>query len=168
MTLENDAFLALVHELRISSSSSPNALGVLDDMPAVYRIADNVALASAFGEALSRCWLEDAASCVTSVTTSVGDAALTVQDIGYVTTHDPADTVAAWDDVHTRRTELGSHALNIRTRFGGDCMLAECAAVVHCLLGSKRAVARHFSHRMVDSARIPWRLLSPPCSPHRY
>jgi len=110
-------------------------------MPAVNKIADIAALTSAFGEASPLCLLEGAASGAKPVSTHVGDAALTVQDIGCVTTHDPADIVGAWDDGLTRRTELRSHALAARTRFGGDRMIAEYAAVLHSLLSSNRAVA---------------------------
>nr|WP_166786962.1 glycosyltransferase [Cryobacterium sinapicolor] len=141
MTLENDAFRALAHESGISSSTNLHALGIRDDMPAVYQIADIAVLTSAFGEASPLCLLEVAASGATPVTTDVGDAALTVQDIGCVTTHAPADIVAAWDDVLTRPTELRSHALAARTGFGGDRMIAEYAAVALGLLGGNRAVA---------------------------
>lgn len=48
MTLENDAFRALAHESGISSSINLHALGIRGDMPAVYQIADIVALTSAY------------------------------------------------------------------------------------------------------------------------
>ncbi|MET3768829.1 glycosyltransferase involved in cell wall biosynthesis [Marisediminicola sp. UYEF4] len=141
MTLENEAFRALAKESAISSSTNLHALGIRDDMPAVYQIADIVALTSAFGEASPLCLLEGAASGATPVTTDVGDAALTVEDIGRVTTHDLADIVATWDEVLDRRPELRSHALAARARFGRERMIAEYDAVVRGLLGSVRAVA---------------------------
>lgn len=141
MTLENAAFRDLADESGISSSMNLLALGIRDDMPAIYRIADIVALTSAFGEASPLCLLEGAASGATPVTTDVGDAALTVRGIGRVTAHDPADIVATWDQVLGRRPELRSLALAARARFGRDRMIAEYADVVQGLLGRDRAVA---------------------------
>lgn len=141
MSLDNEAFRALATESGITSSTNLHALGIRDDMPAIYRVADIVALTSAFGEASPLCLLEGAASGATPVTTDVGDAALTVEDIGRVTTHDAADIVATWGEVLARRPELRSHALAVRARFGRERMIAEYASVVHGLVGSNRAVA---------------------------
>lgn len=141
MTPQNEAFRALAKESGITGTTNLHALGIRDDMPAIYQVADIVALTSAFGEASPLCLLEGAASGATPVTTDVGDAALTVQDIGRVTTHDPADIVATWDDVLDRRPELRSRALDARPKFGRERMIAEYAAVVRGLLSSNRAVA---------------------------
>ena len=141
MTLENEAFRSLVDESGIRGTTHLHALGIRDDMPAIYQIADIVALTSTFGEASPLCLLEGAASGATPVTTDVGDAALTVEDIGRVTTHDPAEIVAIWEEVLDRRPELRSYSLAARARFGRDRMIAEYAAVVRGLLARNRAVA---------------------------
>ena len=141
MTLENDAFRTLVDESGVSGATNLHALGLRDDMPAIYQIADIVALTSAFGEASPLCLLEGAASGATPVTTDVGDSALTVNGIGFVTTHDPASIASTWDDVLDRRPELRRHSLAARDRFGRQRMIAEYADVVSGLLGSNLAAA---------------------------
>ena len=141
MTLENDAFRTLVDESGVSGATNLHALGLRDDMPAIYQIADIVALTSAFGEASPLCLLEGAASGATPVTTDVGDSALTVNGIGFVTTHDPASIASTWDDVLDRRPELRRHSLAARARFGRQRMIAEYADVVSGLLGSNLAAA---------------------------
>ena len=141
MTLENDAFRALLLESGISGATNLHALGLRDDMPAIYQIADIVALTSAFGEASPLCLLEGAAAGATPVTTDVGDSALTVRGIGFVTTHDPADIAATWDGELDRRAELRSHSLAARPRLGRRRMIAEYAAVVSGLLRSNRVAA---------------------------
>jgi glycosyltransferase involved in cell wall biosynthesis len=141
MTLENDAFRALVDESDMSGTSNLHALGIRDDMPAIYQVADIVALTSAFGEASPLCLLEGAASGATPVTTDVGDSARTVNGIGFVTTHDPINIAATWDGVLDRRRELRSQSLAARERFGRERMISEYAAVVGGLLESNRAAA---------------------------
>ncbi|MET1052271.1 MAG: glycosyltransferase, partial [Mycetocola sp.] len=112
-----------------------------DDMPSIYRIADVVALTSAFGEASPLCLLEGAASGATPVTTDVGDAAVSVQGIGFVTPSDPAVIAATWGKVLSRRHDLRSRSLAARTRFGRQRMITEYADVVHALLERTRVAA---------------------------
>lgn len=141
MTMENGAFRSLLEESGVSGSTNLHALGLRDDMPAIYRIADIVSLTSAFGEASPLCLLEGTASGATPVTTDVGDSARTVRDIGFVTTHEAADIAATWDRVLDKRPQLRDHSLAARARFGRQRMIAEYATVVSGLLGSKRAAA---------------------------
>jgi len=141
MTMENDAFRALVAESGVTEATNLHALGIRDDMPTIYRIADIVALTSAFGEASPLCLLEGAASGATPVTTDVGDSALTVEGIGFVTTHEPADIAAIWSDVLDRRHELRDLSLAARPRLGRDRMIGEYADAVSGLLASNRAAA---------------------------
>ncbi|MGY4857265.1 glycosyltransferase [Cryobacterium sp. AP23] len=141
MTVENNAFRALLDESGVSGTTNLHALGLRDDMPAIYQIADIVALTSAFGEASPLCLLEGAASGATPVTTDVGDSAITVRGIGFVTAHDPATIAATWDGVLHRRPELRNLSLSARARFGRQRMLDDYAAVVSRLLGSNRAAA---------------------------
>jgi glycosyltransferase involved in cell wall biosynthesis len=141
MTLENDAFRALLAESGVGSAVNLHALGIRDDMPTIYQIADIVALTSAFGEASPLCLLEGAAAGATPVTTDVGDSAITVQGIGFVTAHDPADIAAMWEEVLEQRLDLRELALGARDRLGRDRMIAEYAAVVSGLLGINEAAA---------------------------
>jgi glycosyltransferase involved in cell wall biosynthesis len=141
MTLENDAFRVLLAESGVGSAVNLHALGIRDDMPTIYQIADIVALTSAFGEASPLCLLEGAAAGATPVTTDVGDSAISVQGIGFVTTHDPADIAAMWEEVLEQRLDLRELALGARDRLGRDRMIAEYAAVVSGLLGINEAAA---------------------------
>lgn len=141
MTLENDAFRALLEESGITAAVNLHALGIRDDMPAVYQVADIVALTSAFGEASPLCLLEGAASGATPVTTDVGDSAITVRDVGFVTDHDPAGIASTWDGVLDRRSELRERSLDARARFGRERMIADYAGVVAGLLGRNQAAA---------------------------
>jgi glycosyltransferase involved in cell wall biosynthesis len=120
MTLENDAFRALLAESGVGGSVNLHALGIRDDMPAIYQIADIVALTSAFGEASPLCLLEGAASGAT---------------------HEPADIAAMWETVVEQRLDLRELALSARDRFGRDRMIADYAAVVSGLLGINEAAA---------------------------
>ncbi|WP_213816715.1 glycosyltransferase [Glaciihabitans sp. dw_435] len=141
MTLDNDAFRALLVESGVDSSVNLHALGIRDDMPSIYQIADIVALTSAFGEASPLCLLEGAASGATPVTTDVGDSARTVNGIGFVTTHDPADIARTWIGALARRSELRELSLAARMRFGRERMISDYADVVTGLLESNRAAA---------------------------
>ena len=141
MTKENDAFRALIEESGVLGTTNLHALGLRDDMPSIYQIADIVALTSAFGEASPLCLLEGAAAGATPVTTDVGDAAQTVQGIGFVTTHNPEDIAVTWHQVLAQRSELRQRSLAARPRLGRDRMIAEYATVVRSLLGRDRAVA---------------------------
>lgn len=141
MTRDNDAFRALLEESGVTDATNLHALGIRDDMPAIYQVADIVALTSAFGEASPLCLLEGAASGATPVTTDVGDSALTVNGIGFVTAQDPADIVTTWHGVLERRAELRELSLAARERIGRDRMIGEYAGVVDTLLESNRAAA---------------------------
>ena len=141
MTRDNEAFHALLAESGVTDATNLHALGIRDDMPAIYQIADIVALTSAFGEASPLCLLEGAASGATPVTTDVGDSALTVKGIGFVTAQDPSDIVTTWHGVLERRPELRELSLAARARLGRDRMIGEYAAVVDTLLESNRAAA---------------------------
>lgn len=138
MTWENEAFAALARESGVAPSPRVHAVGIVDDMPAVYRIADIVALTSAFGEASPLCLVEGAACGATPVTTDVGDAASRVQGIGVVTSHAAADIAAAWSDVLGRRAGLREAALAARPRFGRDRMIEDYRTVVSDVLAAGR------------------------------
>lgn len=141
MTLENGAFRALLDESGLSVFANLHALGIRDDMPSIYQVADIVALTSAFGEASPLCLLEGTASGATPVTTDVGDSARTVEGIGFVTTHDPANIAATWQAALRRRAELRERSLAARARFGRQRMIADYADVVSSLLDSRQAAA---------------------------
>lgn len=141
MTLGNDAFRTLLAESGVSGLTNVHALGLRDDMPTIFQIADIVALTSAFGEASPLCLLEGAASGATPVTTDVGDSALTVKGIGFVTGRDAAAIAATWEGVLNRRSELRSRSLAARPRFGRQRMIDGYSAVVSGLLGSNVAAA---------------------------
>jgi glycosyltransferase involved in cell wall biosynthesis len=141
MTLDNEAFRELMDVSGVTGSVNLHALGIRDDMPAIYRIADIVALTSAFGEASPLCLLEGAASGATPVTTDVGDSALTVRGIGFVTSHDPGQIAATWSTVLLQRSELRGLSLAARGRLGREQMITGYADVVSALLESNRAAA---------------------------
>jgi len=141
MTRDNDTFRTLLDDSGIGSDINLHALGIRDDMPAIYRIADIVALTSAFGEASPLCLLEGAASGATPVTTDVGDSALTVEGIGFVTTPDPVHIAAIWEHVLAHRSELRDRALAARARMGRERMIADYAEAVTSLTGRNRAAA---------------------------
>jgi glycosyltransferase involved in cell wall biosynthesis len=134
MDLGNEAFRALLRECGLEGSGEVHALGIRDDMPAIYGVADIVALTSAFGEASPLCLLEGAACGATPVTTDVGDAARSVEGIGVVTAQSAGDIAAAWDGVLDRRVELRDLALAARARVGRDRMIGEYRDVVGSLL----------------------------------
>jgi glycosyltransferase involved in cell wall biosynthesis len=141
MSQGNDAFRALLEESGIASSTNLHALGIRNDMPSIYQIADIVALTSAFGEASPLCLLEGIASGATPVTTDVGDSALSVDGIGFMTNHDPSDIAVTWEAVLDRRSELRDRSLDVRARFGRERMITEYANVISHLLESNRAAA---------------------------
>lgn len=116
-------------------------LGIRDDMPAVYRAADIVALTSAFGEASPLCLIEGAASGATPVTTAVGDAARIVRGFGVVTPPDPQAIAAAWERVLSRRPVYRAAALAARPRLGDRRMLDEYRAALGGLVGAAEAAA---------------------------
>ncbi|MFS0715393.1 glycosyltransferase [Microbacterium sp. 2P01SA-2] len=127
MTRENAGLLAMSDAI---GAERVHALGIRDDMPAVYRAADVVALTSAFGEAAPLCLLEGAASGAVPVTTDVGDAARLVAGIGIVTSRDPDAIAAGWCRAVDERVAFSGVALGARRRLGRDRMIAEYAAVI--------------------------------------
>jgi len=141
MTLENTAFRELVDASGVTGSVNLHALGIRDDMPAIYRVADIVALTSAFGEASPLCLLEGAASGATPVTTDVGDSARSVEGIGFVTSHDAVEIAATWSAVLAQRSGLRDLSLAARGRLGRDRMITGYADVVSAMLESNRAAA---------------------------
>ncbi|MCT9820952.1 glycosyltransferase [Microbacterium sp. W1N] len=108
-------------------------LGIRDDMPAVYGIADIVALTSAFGEASPLCLIEGAACGATPVTTAVGDAPSVVAGIGVVTPHDEQAIAEAWAAVLADRARLRVLALAARPRLDRARMVDEYRSVVGAL-----------------------------------
>jgi len=141
MTRDNEAFRVLLSESGITDATHVHALGIRDDMPAIYQIADIVALTSAFGEASPLCLLEGAASGATPVTTDVGDSARTVEGIGFVTAHDPVQIAETWQRVLERRPELRELSLAARARLGRTRMIGEYATSIAGMLESRRAAA---------------------------
>lgn len=141
MTWENPGFCALVAESELSAQTPLHALGIRHDMPAIYRIADVVALTSAFGEASPLCLLEGTACGATPVTTSVGDAARHVEGTGMVTPHDADEIAAAWEHVLAHRAGFRDAALAARPRLGRDRMIGEYRAAIDGLLQVERAAA---------------------------
>ena len=141
MTLENDAFRALLEESGLSGSANVHALSIRDDMPSIYQIADIVALTSAFGEASPLCLLEGAASGATPITTDVGDSARTVEGVGFVTSHDPENIAATWNAALDQRPELRELSLNARARFGRERMISDYASVLTSMLDTRQAAA---------------------------
>jgi glycosyltransferase involved in cell wall biosynthesis len=127
MTRDNPRLLEM---LATVGDDHVHALGIRDDMPAIYRAADVVALTSAFGEAAPLCLLEGAASGAVPVTTDVGDAARLVAGIGIVTPRDPDAVAAAWRRAVDERRVFTGAALAARGRLGRDRMIAEYAAVI--------------------------------------
>jgi glycosyltransferase involved in cell wall biosynthesis len=141
MTVENEAFRTLLAESGVSGAMNVHALGIRDDMPAIYQVADIVALTSAFGEASPLCLLEGAASGATPVTTDVGDSARTVAGLGFVTTHDAHDIAATWGRALAGRPQLRELSLSARARFGRERMITDYADAVGGLLGRRRVAA---------------------------
>lgn len=141
MTFSNAALAALVRESGVDESTPLHALGIRDDMPSLYQIADVVALTSAFGEASPLCLLEGAACGATPVTTSVGDSARHVDGIGLVTPHDPDGVSAAWESVLEDREQYRGRALASRARIGRDRMVDQYRSAVQELLQVERAAA---------------------------
>lgn len=141
MTWSNDALRALALDSGLAPEADVHALGIRDDMPAVYQLADIVALTSAFGEASPLCLIEGAACGATPVTTNVGDAARQIDRFGFVTSHDAADIAATWGRVLSDRGRLRDAALAARPRLGRDRMIDEYASVAGSLLRLEEAAA---------------------------
>ncbi|SDO97549.1 Glycosyltransferase involved in cell wall bisynthesis [Microbacterium sp. ru370.1] len=134
MTPDNPAFRALRAASGVASGVALHALGLREDMPELYRIADVVALTSAFGEASPLCLVEGAASGAVPVTTDVGDAARMVEGFGLVTARDVDAVVEAWEDALALRPALRAAALAARGRLDRSRMIAEYRGAISGLL----------------------------------
>ena len=141
MTWGNSALQDLIDDAGVPGGTPLHLLGIRDDMPAIYQIADIVALTSAFGEASPLCLMEGAACGATPVTTDVGDSARVVDGIGAVTGQDPDEIAAVWADVLAQRGDLRDVALAARGRLGRDRMIEDYRAVLTSLLQRERAAA---------------------------
>lgn len=137
MTWDNEAFASLARDSGVEQSPHAHAMGIVEDMPSLYRIADIVSLTSAFGEASPLCLIEGAACGATPVTTDVGDAAARVAGIGVVTSHDAADIASTWTDVLERRVEFRAAALAARPCFGRDRMIEDYRTVLEDLVAAR-------------------------------
>lgn len=140
MTSGNPAFTAMVTDAGLPGERL-HALGLRGDMPALYRIADIVALTSAFGEASPLCLLEGAASGATPVTTDVGDAARRVEGFGLVTSRDPDAIAAAWQRVLDDRAHWRAAALAARAGLSRDRMVGEYRFAIESLALRRRIAA---------------------------
>ncbi|KAF2418149.1 glycosyltransferase [Microbacterium sp. B35-30] len=141
MSWENPAFRALAAESGVLPTAQIHALGIRHDMPAIYQIADVIALTSAFGEASPLCLIEGAACGATPVTTDVGDAAVQIDGIGVVTPADAGAIADTWQTVLQNRPEFRRRALAARPRLGRRRMLNQYRAVAFDLLRREEVAA---------------------------
>ncbi|MDR7188783.1 glycosyltransferase involved in cell wall biosynthesis [Microbacterium sp. BE35] len=139
MTQDNAGFASLMDAA--TSADRVHALGIRSDMAALYRIADIVALTSAFGEASPLCLLEGAASGATPVTTDVGDAARSVEGFGLVTPRDPDAIAAAWEAVLHDRAGYREAALAARPSLSRGRMVDEYRLAIQSLAERRRLAA---------------------------
>ncbi|MEI3865831.1 glycosyltransferase [Microbacterium sp. CCNWLW134] len=133
MSSANPALRAAFAEAGVPASARVHLMGIRDDMPALHRIADIVALTSAFGEASPLCLIEGAASGATPATTPVGDAARVVEGFGIVTAHDAASIAGAWDVVLAERPAFRRLALAARPRLSRARMIEEYRGAIEAL-----------------------------------
>lgn len=124
MTAGNPALTDLIDRAG-AAAANLHLLGIRNDMEVIYRIADIIALTSAFGEASPLCLLEGAASGAVPVTTDVGDAARETAGFGVVTPRDPDAIAAAWDDVLGSLRGLRGDAIAARGRLDRARMIAQ-------------------------------------------
>jgi len=134
MTRENAAFTSLLAESGVDARTPLHALGLREDMPQLYRIADVVALTSAFGEASPLCLAEGAASGAIPVTTDVGDAARVVEGFGLVTPRDADQIAGAWEHALGHRAALRSAAIRARGRLDRRRMVDDYRGAISGLL----------------------------------
>lgn len=134
MTADNPAFRALRAESGVGEAVNLHALGLREDMPELYRIADIVALTSAFGEASPLCLVEGAASGAVPVTTDVGDAARMIDGFGLVTARDESSIVAAWTHALAHRPALRAAAVAARGRLDRRRMIDDYRGAIAGLL----------------------------------
>ncbi|MDQ7879532.1 glycosyltransferase [Microbacterium sp. QXD-8] len=141
MSWENPAFRALAAECGVEAIAQIHALGIRQDMPSIYQVADIVALTSAFGEASPLCLIEGAACGATPVTTDVGDAAAQVDGIGVVTPRCPETIAQTWQFVLQNRAAFRRRALAARPRLGRQRMLNDYRAATHDMLRREEVAA---------------------------
>lgn len=122
MSFDNAPFRILAETTPIPEGRL-HALGVRNDMPRLYQVADVVALTSAFGEASPLCLLEGAACGATPVTTDTGDAAREVQGIGHVVAPSPRAFARAFTQSIEDREFGRAAALDARPRLDRSRML---------------------------------------------
>lgn len=134
MTRSNPAFVDLLADSGVGAEVALHSLGLREDMPELYRIADVVALTSAFGEASPLCLVEGAASGAVPVTTDVGDAARMIDGFGLVTARTPESIVEAWGDALALRPALRSAALAARGRLDRRRMIDDYRGAITGLL----------------------------------
>jgi glycosyltransferase involved in cell wall biosynthesis len=142
MTRENAAFVELLEESGVAGTHRVHALGIRDDMPALYRIADIVALTSSFGEASPLCLLEGMASGAVPVTTDVGDAAVEVDGVGRVTTHLPTDVAGHWRDVIDEPVPHRDGIDALRDRIGAHRMIDDYRDAIATAYAARMTPAR--------------------------
>lgn len=141
MAWDNPALRALAAESGVPSGAPIHALGIRQDMPSIYQIADIVALTSAFGEASPLCLIEGAACGATPVTTRVGDSASVVEGFGVVVQADASAIADAWAEVLRDRRAWRTRALAARPRLDRKRMLDDYRVVTETLLGRAEAAA---------------------------
>ncbi|WP_374977146.1 glycosyltransferase [Microbacterium trichothecenolyticum] len=140
MTHDNAGFASLMTDAA-TPADRVHALGIRGDMSDLYRIADIVALTSAFGEASPLCLLEGAASGATPVTTDVGDAARSVEGVGLVTPRDPDAIASAWESVLHDRAGFRAAALAARPALSRGRMIDGYRAAIVGLAERRRLAA---------------------------
>ncbi|MNY45144.1 Glycosyl transferases group 1 [compost metagenome] len=140
MSTENAGFASMIEDAGVPAPRV-HALGIRGDMPALYRLADIVALTSAYGEASPLCLLEGAASGATPVTTDVGDAARSIEGFGLVTPRDPAAIAGAWERVLFDRGRFRAAALAARPSLSRGRMMEEYRVAIEGLADRRRLAA---------------------------
>ncbi|WP_460774200.1 glycosyltransferase [Microbacterium sp. GXF7504] len=127
---------------RTGADAAPlHLLGIRDDMESLYRIADVVALTSAYGEASPLCLLEGAASGAVPVTTDVGDAAVRTAGFGLVTGRCPTQVAAMWDEVVAGRRRLRARTIASRPALDRRHMIEAYRAVLERAADAGRLAA---------------------------
>lgn len=141
MTWKNAAFRALAADSGVRPAAEIHAVGIRQDMPAIYQIADVVALTSAFGEASPLCLIEGAACGATPATTDIGDAAAQIEGFGVVTAADADAIASAWRSILEHRRALRRLALAARPRLDRARMIGDYDEVSRALLRLEEAAA---------------------------
>lgn len=140
MTTGNPLFTELVAS-EAGGSHRIHALGIRDDMPSIYQVADIVALTSAFGEASPLCLIEGTACGATPVTTDVGDARLIAERAGGLTPRDPLRIAQTWEHILQRRVGYRRLAVAARPVLGRERMIDEYRSAVELLAVAEVAAA---------------------------